>query len=70
MSGETDLNSLLQNMKPELNPGEYVFCSIAADNLPAHTDPVGWFREREGATLIFPRHQADALGLPSVSASM
>jgi hypothetical protein len=64
MSGETDLDSLLSCLKPELNAGEYVFCSAQTDSLPKGTEAVGWFREREGTTLILPRHRADALGLP------
>lgn len=64
MRGETDLNNLLRHCKPELNAGEYVFCSVDAGNLPASVDPIGSFREPEGATLILPRDQADALGLP------
>jgi hypothetical protein len=64
MRGETDLNNLLRNCKPELNAGEYVFCSVDAGNLPASVDPIGSFRELEGTTLILPRDQADALGLP------
>jgi hypothetical protein len=64
MTDETDLNSLLRCLKPELNAGEYVFCSAQTDSLPKGTEAVGWFREREGTTLILPRHRADALGLP------
>lgn len=63
MTGETDLDSLLRHLKPELNAGEYVFCSAQADSLPEGVEPVSWFREREGTTLILPRHRADALGL-------
>ncbi len=63
MNGETDLGSLLRDMKPELNAGEYVFCSVKADSLPPTADPIGRFREPEGTALILPRDQADALGL-------
>ncbi len=63
MKAETDLGSMLRCMKPELNTGEYVFCSVDADSLPPTADPIGWFREPEGTTLILPRSQADALGL-------
>ncbi len=63
MKAESDLGSMLRCMKPELNFGEYVFCSVDADSLPPTADPIGWFREPEGTTLILPRSQADALGL-------
>ena len=32
MSGETNLARLLQSMTPHLNPGQYVFCCVAADH--------------------------------------
>lgn len=63
MKGETDRGSLLRDMKPGLNTGEYVFRSVEADSLPPEADPSGWFREPEGTTLILPRNQAHALGL-------
>jgi len=28
MTGEKDLSKLLKTMKPEHNPGEYVFCRV------------------------------------------
>jgi uncharacterized protein len=31
MSGATDLSRLLQNMKPQLNPGQFVFCCLPHD---------------------------------------
>ncbi len=64
MTGERDLDSLLRCLKPELNAGEYVFCSAQTDSLPEDAETVGWFRECEGTTFILPRHRADALGLP------
>ena len=64
MSGETDLARLLQEMKPERNPGEYVFC--IADSLEQATglEPIFVFREAEGFTFILPRAQAEARSLP------
>jgi hypothetical protein len=65
MAGETDLTKLLASMQPVLQPGEYVFCSI-----PHHSgyspslEPIGWFREAEGLTLMLDRQQADAANLP------
>ena len=64
MNGETDLVKLLQNMKPERNPGEYVFCLVDSYEQAAALQPVGIFREKEGITVILPKEQADAMSLP------
>jgi uncharacterized protein len=63
MVGETDLKKLIQNMNPRLNPGEYVFCTVERADVPTDWEPLGWFREQEGTTVIVPRSRADALGL-------
>lgn len=34
MAGETSLRTLLRTLTPELNPGDYVFCTCAAGALP------------------------------------
>lgn len=64
MDGETDLAKLLREMNPELNAGEFVFCSIAAHNLPENIEPLGLFREKEGLTVILSKAEADQLGWP------
>lgn len=65
MAGETDLNRLLTSMQPMLRDGDYVFCSIPQGvDYGAALDPVGYFKEEEGLTLILPRQQAEAAGLP------
>jgi hypothetical protein len=63
MAGETDLQKLIQDMSPTLNPGEYVFCAVEREDVPADWQALGWFREQEGGTVILPRSRADALGL-------
>ena len=63
MSGETDLYRLLQSMEPQLNPGQYVFCSLPQDADCQGLEPVASMREGEGLTLVLPRAQADARGL-------
>ncbi len=63
MSGETNLEILLKNMKPELNAGEYVFCQADSWDQIISLQPVGCFHEREGWTMILPREKADALGI-------
>lgn len=60
MAGETDLSKLIRDMAPELNAGEYVFCSTDSSE---GLDPLGTFREREGWTAILTRQQADEAGL-------
>jgi hypothetical protein len=61
--GETDLAKLLREMRPELNEGEYVFCTLDVKNNPFNFEPIGWFHEREGVTIILSKMQADKLGL-------
>lgn len=63
MTGEKDLKILLQSMKPELNEGEYVFCTV--DKIPEinPNNIVCFFREKEGITLIIKKELADQLGL-------
>lgn len=64
MSGETDLIKLLQNMKPELNTGEYVYCLAASKKQAAELDPLCCFTEKEGVTMILPKENADAMNIP------
>lgn len=63
MNGETDLETLLRSMRPELNAGGYVFCTLASREQAAALDPLCLFQEGEGVTVIVPSGQADALGL-------
>jgi uncharacterized protein len=64
MAGETDLTQLLKTMKPVLRQGEYVFCTLPnATHCPPYLDPVGYFKEDEGLTLMLLKPQADAAGL-------
>lgn len=63
MSGETDLARLLQHMKPERNPGEYVFCVVDTFEQAASLEPLCLFQEKEGVTVILSREQADFLSL-------
>ena len=63
MKGETDLRVLIQNMTPELNPGEYVFCTIDESKQIDYRVAIGWFREQEGVTVVLPRLHADEAGL-------
>jgi hypothetical protein len=68
--GEKNLATLLQNMKPEMYDGVFVFCSIPSDReIPAALKPVHMFREREGTTLVMPREEAEIAGFPHQFAS-
>ena len=70
MPGEGNLKTLLQNMKPEMHEGVFVFCSISEDTkIPAALRPVHVFREREGTAFIVRREEAEAAGLPHQFAS-
>ncbi len=64
MTGESDLRKLLSGMRPELNEGHYVFCTIPATApVPAGITPVATVLEPEGLTLVLRREDADATGL-------
>jgi uncharacterized protein len=64
MSGETDLQRLLNEMNPILAEREYVYCTVLGDAaLWLALEPIGTFRETEGMMLILERSKADAAGL-------
>ena len=64
MASGPDLQALLAGMKPEMQPGIFVFCTISEETeIPAATKPLLTFREREGTTLVVRREEAESLGL-------
>jgi len=63
MSGEMNLQRLLKEMKPKLNAGEYVFCTVESQNHVAQLDPLCIFAEEESVTVILPKSKADAMSL-------
>ena len=63
MAGETALATLLRSMSPQLNDGDYVFCSVPDHRIPPGCEVIGSFREQEGLTLILERQQAEQAGL-------
>lgn len=63
MPGETDLQMLLENLNPELNAGEFVFCKVDSKERAVSFDSLCFFEEKEGVTVILPRATADDLGL-------
>jgi len=70
MPGETDLQKLLRGMKPELNEGEFAFCTVDSSQRAVALNPVCVFQEREAVTVILRKQQADeaALSYPVVCA--
>lgn len=62
MAGETSLATLLRSMSPQLNTGEYVFCTLRDGKLPVGLEIVGSFREQEGLTVILERSRAEQAG--------
>lgn len=64
MAAERDLGRLLSSMSPELSPGEYVFTVLADPAARSRLHPVATVHEPEGLTMVLPRHEADAAGLP------
>lgn len=61
----TNLNALIKSMKPQLNLGEYVFCTLSKVKLNAlNIEPVMEFEEEEGITVIVEKAVADANTLP------
>jgi hypothetical protein len=49
-------------MSPQLNPGRFVFVTVA-DGIPSGVTPVVTVSEREGLTLVLSQQEADDAGL-------
>lgn len=70
MAAERDLDALLRDMKPELRPDIFVFCTIPpSEPIPAALDPLLTFREQAGITMVIQRDEAEAAGLRYAFAS-
>lgn len=65
MTGERNLQKLLQDMSPELVSGEFVFCSFADSRYGDHKNlqPFASVAESEGLTLVVTKSRADEHGL-------
>ena len=64
MSGENNPEKLSKGMKPEMQEGIFVFCTIAEQQtIPSAIRPVLMFREREGTTYVIRREEAETAGL-------
>lgn len=60
---ERDLERLLASMRPELQPGIYLFCTLAGESIPAGLAPLATFREAEGLTLVLRQEEVERHGL-------
>ena len=66
MSGETDLQTLLESLSPKLLDGEYVFCTVQGASYGDLKDanPIASFAEPEGLTLVLLKEAAERYKLP------
>lgn len=64
MRGETNLQQLLQAMKPALNEGEFIFYSLPDLSVININDIIFSFKEKEGFTVILEKSLADTLNIP------
>lgn len=64
MSGEANLQRLLETLAPARLPGEFVFVTLPAATYGEHSElePIASFVEAEGLTLVVPSALADARG--------
>ncbi|MEV8093403.1 ACT domain-containing protein [Kitasatospora sp. NPDC085879] len=62
MAAERDLTALLAGLRPVLNPGRYVYCTLPG-KVPPGLRPVVTVAEAEGVTVVVPQEEADSLGL-------
>ncbi|MAW50757.1 MAG: acetyltransferase [Flavobacteriaceae bacterium] len=63
MPGEVQIDRLLKNMDPEINQGEYVFCSVKNLKKINFKDVIAFLKEKEGFTLVIEKNKAVQLGL-------
>jgi uncharacterized protein len=63
MAAETDLQQMIKNMKPQLNYGAYVFCTLPHLHNLNMGNVLMSFREAEAYTIIINQEIADELNL-------
>jgi uncharacterized protein len=63
MSGRSNYSSLIRSMKPVMNEGEYVYCTLSEDSTMDIRKTICTFHEKEGLTIILPRAVADDMKL-------
>ncbi len=63
MTGEKNLVKLLKTLRPRLNPGDYVFCTIKELTQIDTSQIIMSFREEEGITIVLEKQVAERLNL-------
>ncbi|WP_278020549.1 ACT domain-containing protein [Flavobacterium ginsengisoli] len=63
MEGETNLNTILENLNPLLNDGKYVFTKVDSLDLIPFSKILFLFKEQEGITVVLEKHFAEELNL-------
>ncbi|WP_238326170.1 ACT domain-containing protein [Marinomonas sp. S3726] len=65
MSGETNLDTLLSSMQPNVLEQDYVFCTVQNTDLASSLNmkPIATFMEEEGLTLVLEQAMADTHSL-------
>jgi hypothetical protein len=63
MAGETNLDTLLRNMTPLLNEGDFVYCTVTDIGIIDVESVLAIFKEHEAVTVIVKKEIADQLGL-------
>jgi uncharacterized protein len=63
MNGEANLEKLLKTMKPFLNEGEFVFCTVPNTQMISKEALLFTFKEKEGVTVVIEKELADKLQL-------
>ena len=58
MNGETNLDVLISTMKPQLNSGEFVFCTLKTIKIDIN-NVLFFFKENEGITIVCTKEYAD-----------
>jgi len=62
-SGISDLKTLLKNMEPVLNEGEYVFVTVPDTDGISRELPICEIKEKEGTTVVLAKEDAENLNL-------
>ena len=63
MTGETDLQKLLKTLEPTINDTEFVFCTLATQEVASmKLQPICLFKEDEGLTIVCSKEEAQASG--------
>jgi hypothetical protein len=61
---EKDLSILLSSINPQLHDGEFVFCTLPEQTYKGLSiNPLCFFREEEGISIVIEKAQAENLGL-------